>query len=169
MVFFFLCHRHCWLMAKSYAAGECMSLREIMEREAARERAEAEAAATGGGGEAGGIAATETEARVRAETAAYVANAAAYAANEARAARRRALLEAEEEAGEGGEGGGGEGGGGPVAEAQLAEPILQATPSALPVIAVIARRLPSAQATLVSPAEAALYETADAEVTSSAV
>ena len=102
-------------MAKSYAASECMSFPEVMEREAARE---AVAAATGGGGEAGG------------------------------------------------EGGGGVG---PVAEARLAEPTLQAAPSAPCVIEVIARIVPSAEATLVSPAEAALYETADAEATSCAV
>ena len=62
-----------------------------------------------------------------------------------------------------------EGRGGGAALARPAEPTLQAAPSALPVIAVIARRLPSAQATLISPEEAVMYETAAAEVTSNAV
>ena len=71
-----------------------------------------------------------------------------------------AEVEAEAEARRGGGGGG---------EARPAEPTLQAAPSALPVIAVIARKVPSAQASLISPEEAVMYETAAAEVTSNAV
>ena len=70
-----------------------------------------------------------------------------------------AEAEAEAEARRGGGGG----------EARPAEPTLQAAPSALPVIAVIARKVPSAQASLISPEEAVMYETAAAEVTSNAV
>ena len=70
-----------------------------------------------------------------------------------------AEVEAEAEARRGGGGG----------EARPAEPTLQAAPSALPVIAVIARKVPSAQASLISPEEAVMYETAAAEVTSNAV
>ena len=55
------------------------------------------------------------------------------------------------------------------ARERLAQTTLQAAPSAPPVIAVVARRLPSAQATPISSEEAVMYETAAAEVTSSAV
>ena len=55
------------------------------------------------------------------------------------------------------------------AGARLTQTTLQAAPSVPPVIAVIARRLPSAQATLISSEEAVMYETAAAVVTSSAV
>ena len=56
-----------------------------------------------------------------------------------------------------------------VAGARLTQTTLQAAPSAPPVVTVIARRLPSAQATLISSEEAVMYETAAAEVTSSVV
>ena len=56
-----------------------------------------------------------------------------------------------------------------VAGARLAQTTLQAAPSVPPLIAVIARRLPSAQATLISSEEAVMYETAAAVVASSAV
>ena len=56
-----------------------------------------------------------------------------------------------------------------VAGARFAQTTLQAAPSAPPVVTVIARRLPSAQATLISSEEAVMYETAAAEVTSSVV
>ena len=55
------------------------------------------------------------------------------------------------------------------ARERLTQTTLQAAPSAPPVIAVVARRLPSAQATPISSEEAVMYETAAAEVTSSAV
>ena len=166
MVCMCMIHRPCWVLAKSYAAGECISL-EFARAEARRNALQAEAAAAYTRRAAAAHA--ERGARIRAETGA------AYAANEAFAARRRALLAAVV-GGRGERGGGGEGGGGQrevvaaaVELARPAEPTLQAAPSAPPVIAVIARIVPSAQATLVSPGEAALYETADAEMASSAV
>ena len=55
------------------------------------------------------------------------------------------------------------------AGARLTQTTLQAAPSVPPVIAVIARRLPSAQATFISSEEAVMYETAAAVVASSAV
>ena len=169
-------YRPCWVLAKSYAAGECISL-EFARAEARRNALRAEGAAYArrdARREArvraeAAAAYTETEARVRAETAAYAANTAAYATNEGRAARTRALLAAAVGVGVGVGAGVGGGGGGGAALARPAEPTLQAAPSAPPVITVIARTVPSAHATLVSPAEAALYETAETEATSSAV
>ena len=56
-----------------------------------------------------------------------------------------------------------------VARARLTQTTLQAASSAPHMIAVIATNVPSAQATLISPEEAVMYETAAAEVTSNAV
>ena len=58
-------------------------------------------------------------------------------------------------------------GAGAGAETRLAQRALQAAPPAPPVIAVIARKVPSAQATLISSEEAIMYETAAAAVVTS--